>query len=64
MQQTLEDGSAVGTFALRSPHRPNPVVAAVLPIVQISQGSVTVRGLDCLNGTALIDIKPAILREA
>lgn len=63
IQQPLANGSLVGTFALRSPHRPNPVVAAVLPIEKISQGSVTVKGLDCLNGTALIDIKPAILRE-
>ncbi|ACJ31267.1 Conserved hypothetical protein [Shewanella piezotolerans WP3] len=63
IQQPLADGTLIGTFALRSPHRPNPVVAAVVPIEKISQGCITVKGLDCLNGTALIDIKPAILRE-
>lgn len=52
-----------GTFALRSPHRPNPIGAAVLPIEKIENGQVTVRGLDCLNGTKLIDIKPAIYHE-
>ncbi|MEZ9349642.1 TrmO family methyltransferase [Vibrio splendidus] len=51
------------TFALRSPHRPNPIGAAVLPIDKIENGTVTVRGLDCLNNTALLDIKPAIYRE-
>ena len=53
----------IGTFALRSPHRPNPIAVAVLPIVAIDSGSVSVRGLDCLNGTHLLDIKPAIMHE-
>lgn len=53
----------IGTFALRSPHRPNPIGAAVLPIVTIDNGVVSVKGLDCLNGTHLLDIKPAILHE-
>ncbi len=52
-----------GVFALRSPHRPNPIGAAVLPIEKIEAGQVTVRGLDCLNNTQLIDIKPAIYNE-
>ena len=51
------------TFALRSPHRPNPIGAAVLPIENIKNGTVTVRGLDCLNNTPLLDIKPAIYKE-
>ncbi|MBC7006055.1 SAM-dependent methyltransferase [Photobacterium sp. BZF1] len=56
-------GAMKGTFALRSPVRPNPIGAAVLPIEVIEKGVVTVRGLDCLNGTRLIDIKPAIYQE-
>ena len=51
----------IGTFALRSPHRPNPIGAAVLPIESIDNGVVSVKGLDCLNETHLLDIKPAIL---
>ncbi|MFA0692944.1 TrmO family methyltransferase, partial [Vibrio splendidus] len=43
--------------------RPNPIGAAVLPIEKIENGTVTVRGLDCLNNTPLLDIKPAIYRE-
>ncbi|MEF1202522.1 SAM-dependent methyltransferase [Vibrio owensii] len=53
-----------GTFALRSPHRPNPIGAAVLPIESIDKGAIKVRGLDCLDGTPLVDIKPAIYFEA
>lgn len=52
-----------GTFALRSPHRPNPIGAAVLPIESIQGRRVEVPGLDCLDGTPLLDIKPAIGAE-
>lgn len=58
------DGQSIGTFALRSPNRPNPIVAATLPIDSIEDGVVTVRGLDCLDDTPLLDIKPAILLES
>ncbi|WP_170560386.1 SAM-dependent methyltransferase [Ruegeria atlantica] len=47
-----------GVFALRSPHRPNPIAAARVQIEAITDGRVKVRGMDCLNGTRLLDIKP------
>ena len=53
------DGKVVGTFALRSPHRPNPIAVATVPIHWIEDGKLGVRGLDCLSGTKLLDIKPA-----
>ena len=62
-QESNNDEEMIGTFALRSPHRPNPIGAAVVPIETIERGSVFVKGLDCLNGTKLLDIKPAILHE-
>ena len=63
-QQKSNNGRAmIGTFALRSPHRPNPIGAAVVTIEKIEGGSVFVKGLDCLNGTHLLDIKPAIMHE-
>jgi tRNA-Thr(GGU) m(6)t(6)A37 methyltransferase TsaA len=52
-----------GTFALRTPHRPNPIGAALLPIDAIEGRRLTLRGLDCLDGTPLIDIKPAMMKE-
>ena len=57
------NGGSIGTFALRSPNRPNPIVAATVPVVSIENRVVSVRGLDCLNGTPLLDIKPAMLLE-
>jgi tRNA-Thr(GGU) m(6)t(6)A37 methyltransferase TsaA len=47
-----------GTFALRSPARPNPIAASVVTLLQISDNRLSVVGLDCLDGTPLIDIKP------
>ena len=47
-----------GTFALRSPVRPNPIASSLVELVAVDGASVQVRGLDCLDGTPLLDLKP------
>ena len=47
-----------GTFALRSPVRPNPVAASVVRLLKREGTKLSVVGLDCIDGTPLIDIKP------
>jgi tRNA-Thr(GGU) m(6)t(6)A37 methyltransferase TsaA len=47
-----------GTFALRSPVRPNPIATSVVRLVRVDGARLSVVGLDCLDGTPLIDIKP------
>jgi tRNA-Thr(GGU) m(6)t(6)A37 methyltransferase TsaA len=47
-----------GTFALRSPARPNPIGTSIVKLVGIEGNAILVRGLDCLDNTPLIDIKP------
>ena len=47
-----------GTFALRSPVRPNPIALSVVKLLRIEETRLSVIGLDCLDGTPLIDIKP------
>lgn len=47
-----------GTFALRSPVRPNPIASSIVELVSIDGATLQVRGLDCLDGTPLIDLKP------
>ena len=47
-----------GTFALRSPVRPNPIASSLVELVAVEGASLKVRGLDCLDGTPLIDLKP------
>lgn len=49
----------LGTFALRSPNRPNPIATSVVEVVAVEDGALLVRGLDCLDGTPLLDLKPA-----
>ena len=49
---------ARGTFALRSPVRPNPIALAVVEVLAIEGTILTVRKVDCIDGTPLIDIKP------
>jgi len=56
-------GNVAGAFAARTPHRPNPIAAAVLLIDGIDGAVLKVRGLDCVSGTPLIDIKPAMRAE-
>ena len=49
----------LGTFALRSPVRPNPIGSSVVELIGIEGQLLRVRGLDCLDGTPLLDLKPA-----
>ncbi|MEQ8654756.1 MAG: tRNA (N6-threonylcarbamoyladenosine(37)-N6)-methyltransferase TrmO [Kiloniellales bacterium] len=57
-QNPKSDGAIFGTFALRSPVRPNPIGTSLAKLLRVEGSSLIVRGLDCLDGTPLIDIKP------
>ncbi len=57
-QSPKNDGTTRGTFALRSPVRPNPIGTSLVALVGIAPDGLLVRGLDCLDGTPLIDLKP------
>jgi tRNA-Thr(GGU) m(6)t(6)A37 methyltransferase TsaA len=57
-------GNVAGAFAARTPHRPNPIGAAVVTIEALEGAVLQVRGLDCVSGTPLLDVKPAMRAEA
>jgi tRNA-Thr(GGU) m(6)t(6)A37 methyltransferase TsaA len=57
-QSPRNDGSTRGTFALRSPVRPNPIATSIVTVDRIEGGTLVVRGLDCQDGTPLLDLKP------
>jgi tRNA (adenine37-N6)-methyltransferase len=57
-QSPKNDGATRGTFALRSPVRPNPIGTSVVTLVGLEPAAILVSGLDCLDGTPLLDIKP------
>jgi tRNA-Thr(GGU) m(6)t(6)A37 methyltransferase TsaA len=48
-----------GVFALRSPHRLNPIGVTVVDLLAIEGNVLRVRGLDAINGTPVLDLKPA-----
>jgi tRNA-Thr(GGU) m(6)t(6)A37 methyltransferase TsaA len=47
-----------GTFALRSPARPNPIALSVVRLLRVEGTRLIVSGIDCLDGTACLDVKP------
>jgi len=57
-QSPRNDGAARGTFSLRSPARPNPIGTQIVALARAEGGTVFVRGLDCVDGTPLLDLKP------
>lgn len=57
-QSPKSNGETHGTFSLRSPVRPNPIGTSIVKFERIEGNSVYVRGLDCLDGTPLVDLKP------
>ncbi len=58
LQSPANDGDARGTFSPRSPARPNPIGTAIALLQRIDGGTVHVRGLDCIDETPLLDLKP------
>jgi len=53
----------VGVFSMRTPPRPNPIAVSVVEILAVREGELDVVGLDCLDGTPLLDIKRARFYE-
>ena len=52
------DMPLVGIFAQRARHRPNPIGITTVPVIGISGNVIKVRGLDAIDGTPVLDIKP------
>jgi tRNA (adenine37-N6)-methyltransferase len=49
-----------GVFATRSPLRPNHIGISIVKIIGVEKNTITVQGIDILNGTPLLDVKPYI----
>ncbi|HEY0185812.1 MAG TPA: SAM-dependent methyltransferase [Rhodopila sp.] len=58
LQTPIRTGQTIGSFALRSPVRPNPIASSVVVLAGVDGATLHVRGLDCLDRTPLIDLKP------
>jgi tRNA-Thr(GGU) m(6)t(6)A37 methyltransferase TsaA len=49
-----------GVFATRSPDRPNPIGLHQVTVLEIAENKIKVSGLEAIDGTPVIDIKPVI----
>lgn len=54
------DGEISGVFASRSPYRPNGIGLTIVELLNVEGNVLHVRGLDAINGTPVLDIKPYI----
>lgn len=54
------DNREAGVFASRSPRRPNGIGVTVVELLKVEGNVLHVRGLDAVNGTPVLDIKPQI----
>jgi tRNA-Thr(GGU) m(6)t(6)A37 methyltransferase TsaA len=57
--RTHPEWGPMGAFGLRSPYRPTPIGVSTVELVRVEPDAIVVRGLDCLDQTPIIDIKPA-----
>ena len=54
------DDQKRGLFSTRAPRRPNPIGLSIVRLIKIEANQLTIKGIDVLNGTPLIDIKPYV----
>lgn len=54
----LRSGNTYGIFATRSQLRPNHLGVSAVPLLAVESAALRVRGLDAIDGTAVLDIKP------
>ena len=52
-----------GVFATRSPDRPNPVGLHRVSVLEVTTGKLKVAPLEAIDGTSIVDIKPALDRS-
>jgi len=53
-----EGAPLTGVFACRSPSRPNPIGVTMVRLERVDGGRLVVRGLDALEGSPIVDLKP------
>jgi tRNA (adenine37-N6)-methyltransferase len=54
------DDQEHGIFVTRYPYRPNPIGLSIVKLVSCKENALTVEGIDTLDGTPLLDIKPYV----
>lgn len=60
VQEPPHRAERLGVFSICSPIRPNPIGLSVLKVLGIEKNVIFVKGLDMMNGTPILDIKPFV----
>ena len=56
----LDDNRPRGVLATRSPRHPNPIGLSLVELVAVEAGALQIRGIDLLDGTPVLDVKPYV----
>jgi tRNA-Thr(GGU) m(6)t(6)A37 methyltransferase TsaA len=56
----LDDDRPRGVLATRSPRHPNPIGLSLVELVAVEPGGLRIRGVDLLDGTPVLDVKPYV----
>ena len=56
----LNDDRPRGVLATRSPRHPNPIGLSLVELVAVERGALLIRGIDLLDGTPVLDVKPYV----
>jgi tRNA-Thr(GGU) m(6)t(6)A37 methyltransferase TsaA len=56
------DRPSTGVFSTRSPDRPNPIGLHTVTVTAVENGALTVTGLEAIDGTPVLDVKPVLGR--
>ncbi|MGW3958431.1 tRNA (N6-threonylcarbamoyladenosine(37)-N6)-methyltransferase TrmO [Amycolatopsis sp. NPDC005003] len=54
------DRPSTGVFSTRSPDRPNPIGLHTVTVTAVEGGTLTVTGLEAIDGTPVLDVKPVL----
>jgi tRNA (adenine37-N6)-methyltransferase len=57
-QDRRYDGNVSGVFTSRSPYRPNGIGLTIVELLKVGGNVLFIKGLDAINGTPVLDIKP------
>jgi tRNA-Thr(GGU) m(6)t(6)A37 methyltransferase TsaA len=56
----LDDERARGVLATRSPRHPNPIGLSLVELDAVERGALRIRGVDLVDGTPVLDVKPYV----
>lgn len=60
VQKPPHRDASLGVFSICSPVRPNPLGMSVVRVLGVKDHVITVKGIDMLDGTPILDLKPSI----